>query len=197
MSTAELLSELQRVTPDELRAELAKKAQARDETLAQYDREMELIERLIDVVEPRPSRNSCSESPAGGTRTGLKGPQGTYGDTTGTVEVTRQEFLQSDPANVLGTLSEAIQPTSKPRRKKIETLLAKVVTAKDIRTYLDVSGPTAAGAIAHQFNCTREAITDILETDAQFVNDGRGFWDLTSRVNERREKELQPINQVY
>lgn len=199
MSTAEaLITSLKSVTAEELRRELQERRETRDAFLAEADREMEMIERLIDVVEPRPSRNLCRESPSVARRE--EPPEimlPASEASTRVVEVTRQEFVQSNPATVLGTLSQAMAKPAKRMPKVPITAQPRLVTEREVSLCLEVSGRSAPGTLAHQLKCTREAVTDILENNPQFATDEQGFWDLRARIEDRKEKALRPIEQVH
>ena len=186
MTTAELIIRLKGVTASELRGELAVCEQARADYLRETDREIALIRGLIEVVDPRSNDKCCTQA----------------------IEVTREEFIESNPASVLGTLSDAIchkqqavpdvapVKAQRPATKRIARK-ASPPSASAVQIYLEVMGRTASGPIAKQFQCNREEVDDILESDQRFQQDSRGFWDLKARVEARKELELRPIEQVH
>lgn len=195
MSAAQLISELQKITPDELRAELAVKAQARDEILAQYDQEMELIERLIGVVE-RPQRKrpapdepplpqlaveqtSTDPGPLPPPRSALPLESPDAGTSSPPTETT--QAAPELPTAAAAASSPSVRRA--PRRTKPERTAASL--AIQIATYLDVMGRCACGAIGRQLGLDRDVIEDVLETDPQFQQDGEGYWDLKSKVEAR------------
>lgn len=195
MSAAELISELQKITPDELRAELAVKAQARDEILAQYDQEMELIERLIGVVE-RPQRKlpatdepplpqlaveqtSTDPGPLPPPRSAL--PRESTDAGTSSPQTEKPQAAPEQPTAAPPASAPSVRRA--PRRTKPERTATSL--SVKISTYLDVMGRCACGAIARQLGLDRDVIEDVLETDPQFKQDGQGYWDLKSKVEAR------------
>lgn len=262
MSTAELLTELQRVSPDELRKALSEKAKARNEILAQYDREMELIERLLDVIDPparmakgwtathEPSTVIETQPISFGPTSGLTGQEWddvnesevqaaeaafpTLGDCVAAVdtsvpESSFKEIPVSQSAKDAGIVfvressippptpdHGVIVPQQEPPRVKrpynkrprhpeptlqivpprVKSIPTPTAFPVQIATYLEAMGRQSCGLIAKHLHLDRDATESLLENDPTFIQTEGGFWDLRSRVEAKRERDLMPINQV-
>lgn len=193
MSTAELIEQLQKVNPSDLRAELSAKREARDEMLARYEQEMELIERLIDVVD-HPRRESITltqlAKEVGVDASELPGmPE--PGDMMAILGYVAPESVAIPTAITKYATPQRVVPDPKPKRLNGQALQKKTAELtvtpypQQIATYLEAMGRMASGAIARHLKLDRGVAEEMLEKSPQFAQDKDGFWDLKARVEER------------